>query len=127
MGKHEYWEAARRHKRWAGIRRQLAMAIMIILLALAVMAIASSCYGAVPDLPKKEDGCEYIPGYISIWDVKLVDDDGNEYRDVTTDADREKGNRRMALEMPDGRTDGIIIRGEDRAVIHYWIASWTIH
>lgn len=77
-----------------------------------------------PALPKDKDGCEYIPDYISIWDVTLTDDYGTPYKDITTASDRAQGNRRLALELPDGKVSGIIIRGEDRAVIHYQITGW---
>ena len=77
-----------------------------------------------PALPKGKDGCEYIPDYISIWDVTITDENGTPYEDITTESDRAQGNRRLALELPDGTVSGIIIRGEDRAVIHYQIAGW---
>lgn len=73
-------------------------------------------------LPTNDKNCEYIPKGISIWNVKLFDTDGTEFKDVTTDKDRADGRRRMVAETKDGYK-GILISEDTRLVTHFAVAE----
>ena len=73
-------------------------------------------------LPKDENGCEYIPEPYDIWKVKLHDENGNPYTDITSEVDRANGIRRLVLKT-ESRVNGILII--DRKIVHYAVVNKT--